>query len=110
MASGELSVCFGAARSAISGAFRGVVLSPVIAKFSVFTLLQTSLHLSASAPAFYFLTDSEEDFFFWGGQSQRSDPSTWLAHFKKVGRCLHVGQRVYTVGSTGLDQKLVCRR
>ncbi|CAJ1394346.1 unnamed protein product [Effrenium voratum] len=39
-----------------------VVLSPVIAKFSVFTLLQTSLHLSASAPAFYFLTDSEEEF------------------------------------------------
>ena len=40
----------------------GIVLSPIIAKFSIFTLLQTSLHLSISGPAFYFLTDDEEQF------------------------------------------------
>ncbi|CAK9055762.1 Probable folate-biopterin transporter 3 [Durusdinium trenchii] len=49
------------AASLVIGSF-SMVLSPVIAKFSVFTLVQTSLHLSVSAPAFYFLTDDEEEF------------------------------------------------
>eukprot|EP00434_Breviolum_minutum_P001413 symbB.v1.2.001242.t1/scaffold63.1/size477159/13 len=40
----------------------GIFMSPVIAKFSAFTLLQSALHLSVSGPAFYFLTDSKEAF------------------------------------------------
>lgn len=39
-----------------------LVLSPVIAKFAAFTLLQTSLHPSVSGPSFYFMTDGVEEF------------------------------------------------
>ncbi|OLP91644.1 putative folate-biopterin transporter 2 [Symbiodinium microadriaticum] len=45
----------------VLGAFL-LLLSPVIAKFAAFTLIQTSLHLSVSGPAFYFLTDSPEQY------------------------------------------------
>ena len=45
----------------VVGSF-SLALSPVIAKFSSFTLLQSSLHLSISAPSFYFLTDNEKEF------------------------------------------------
>lgn len=39
-----------------------VVLSPVIAKFAVFSLVQTSLSLSVSGASFYFYTDSAKSY------------------------------------------------
>mmetsp|Transcript_20799 Transcript_20799/g.58592 ORF Transcript_20799/g.58592 Transcript_20799/m.58592 type:complete len:563 (+) Transcript_20799:194-1882(+) len=39
-----------------------LVLSPVIAKFAAFSLIQTSMSLSVAGPAFYFLTDTPEEY------------------------------------------------
>lgn len=39
-----------------------LVLSPIIAKFNAFSLLQTSLSLSTSGAGFYFYTDTEEQY------------------------------------------------
>jgi folate/biopterin transporter len=39
-----------------------VVLSPTIAKFNAFSLIQTALHLSTSGATFYFYTDTKEQY------------------------------------------------
>mmetsp|Transcript_94064 Transcript_94064/g.252400 ORF Transcript_94064/g.252400 Transcript_94064/m.252400 type:complete len:562 (-) Transcript_94064:171-1856(-) len=39
-----------------------VVLSPTIAKFNAFSLVQTALHLSTSGATFYFYTDTKEQY------------------------------------------------
>mmetsp|Transcript_35698 Transcript_35698/g.66484 ORF Transcript_35698/g.66484 Transcript_35698/m.66484 type:complete len:550 (+) Transcript_35698:101-1750(+) len=44
------------------GFFFSVFLSPAIAKFNMWSLLQTSLSLSTSGAAFYFMTDTEEQY------------------------------------------------
>jgi len=46
----------------VVGFFFSVFLSPAIARFNLWSLLQTSLSLSTSGAAFYFMTDTEEQY------------------------------------------------
>ncbi|CAE7640497.1 unnamed protein product [Symbiodinium sp. CCMP2456] len=46
----------------VVGFFFSVLLSPEIARFNLWSLLQTSLSLSTSGAAFYFMTDTEEQY------------------------------------------------
>lgn len=64
--SGENRVTIAAVASLVAAACIitafSVVLSPAIAKFNTFSLLQTSLSWSHGAAAFYFYTDTEEQY------------------------------------------------